>query len=174
MQTTTEFRLLLTFNLLLIPVAMFVASYDDRLLPSPLQTYLLASALQPATLLEAVSSIVGMLGFFGILVGLAGMYGFWRWARRLTFWSTIVIYVPALFSGPAIISGPAYLLESTAAILWGALLAAAYWAPVSSQFERRGARNGAAPPAESARGEPPQVPGHRQPGTEPAEQRGEA
>ena len=137
MHTRTEFRLLVLFNALLIPVAMFVSRHDPRLLPPELQAWLASTSLVSAGMLQSVAAVVSMVAFMALCVGLLGMLAFQRWARGLTLWATVLIYIPTPMSGPFLLSGFGYVMDSAAAILWGALLAAAYWAPVAAGFERR-------------------------------------
>ncbi len=138
MNTRAEFRLLVLFNALLIPAAMFVSSYDIRLLPPEQQAWLATRVNLLSSPLQSVAGLVSFGAFIALCVGLAGLLAFQRWARWLTLASTIAIYVPMPLSGTLVLSGFAYTMDSVAAILWGVLLAAAYWAPVSVEFESRG------------------------------------
>ena len=145
MTTRAEFRLLLLFNALLIPAAMFVASYDALLLPPSLQAWLASRSNFMLSPLQSLAGSVAFAAFVAICVGLIGMFFFWRWARWLTLWGTVLIYVPMPLSGSAVLSAWAYTLDAVAAILWGTLLAAAYWSPAAAQFvpaRSGGARDG--------------------------------
>jgi hypothetical protein len=133
-QTRTEFRLLVVFNLLLIPAAWMVASYDVWLLPPQLQAWVASRGLVMASPLQSLAGTVGFAAFVALCIGLVGMLAFWRWARALTLWGTIVIYLPLPIGGPAVVSGFAYTLDAVAAILWGVLLACAYWSPAAASF----------------------------------------
>ena len=163
METRTEFRLLVLFNLLLIPAAWVVASHDAWLLPPQLQAWIASRGLVAATPLQSMAGTVGFAAFVALCVGLVGMLAFWRWARALTLWSTVVIYLPLPLGGPAVVSGFAYTLDAVAAILWGVLLACAYWSPAAAAFASSrgtgGARLGAWPPAMRAAAEPATPPG---------------
>jgi hypothetical protein len=134
MHTRAEFRLLVLFNALLIPAAMFVASYDALLLPAQLQAWLASRSLSLLSPLQSIAGTISFAAFAAICIGLLGMLMFWRWARALTLWGTVLIYLPMPLSGAAVLSGFAYTMDSVAAILWGVLLAAAYWSPVAAEF----------------------------------------
>jgi len=140
LNTRAEFRLLVLFNALLIPAAMFVSSYDVRLLPPEQQAWLATRVNLLSSPLQSVAGIVSFGAFVALCIGLAGMLAFQRWARWLTLASTIAIYVPMPLSGTLVLSGFAYTMDSVAAILWGVLLAVAYWAPVSAEFGGHGRR----------------------------------
>ena len=136
----TEFRLLVLFNALLIPVAMFVSTHDFRLQPPELQAWMAARGAMLATPLQSIGATVSFVSFVALCIGLVGLLAFHRWARWLTLVSTIVLYVPMPLSGTLVLSGFAYTLDSVAAILWGVLLAAAYWSPVADEFRPRARR----------------------------------
>lgn len=150
MNTRAEFRLLVLFNALLIPAAMFVSTYDARLLPPPLQAWLASRAYGVITGLQSLAGTVSFGAFVALCIGLLGMLAFQRWARALTLWSTLVLYLPMPLSEATVLSGFAYTLDSVAAVLWGVLLAVAYWSPVAAEFDPRRPR--AAPPAGEAGG----------------------
>jgi hypothetical protein len=132
--TRTEFRLLVLFNLLLIPAAWVVAGHDVWLLPPQLQAWVASRGLAAATPLQSIAGTVGFAAFVALCVGLVGMLAFWRWARALTLWSTVVVYLPLPMGGPIVVSGFGYTLDAVAAILWGVLLACAYWSPAAAAF----------------------------------------
>ena len=134
MQSPAEFRLLVLFNLLLIPAAWMVAGYDAWLLPPQLQAWVAGRGSMSASAVQSLAGSVGFFAFVALCLGLVGMLAFWRWARALTLWSTVVIYLPLPLGGPVVISGFAYTFEAVAAILWGVLLACAYWSPAAAGF----------------------------------------
>lgn len=137
MSARAEFRLLVLFNALLIPAAMFVSSFDLFLLPPELQAWVTSYGVMQSSPLQSIGAMVSFGAFVALCVGLVGLLAFQRWARWLTLIATIVIYLPMPLSGTVVLSGFAYTLDSVAAILWGVLLAAAYWSPVAVEFERR-------------------------------------
>ena len=132
-----EFRLLVLFNALLIPAAMFVVSFDMYLLPPELQAWISSRGAMLSTPLQSIGATVSFVAFVALCVGLAGLLAFQRWARWLTLASTIAIYLPMPLSDTVVLSGFAYTMDSVAAILWGVLLAAAYWSPVAAEFRSR-------------------------------------
>ena len=137
MSARAEFRLLVLFNALLIPAAMFVVSFDMYLLPPELQAWISSRGAMLSTPLQSIGATVSFVAFVALCVGLVGLLAFQRWARWLTLASTIAIYLPMPLSGTVVLSGFAYTMDSVAAILWGVLLAAAYWSPVAAEFRSR-------------------------------------
>jgi hypothetical protein len=140
LNTRSEFRLLVLFNALLIPAAMFVSSYDVRLLPPEQQAWLATRVNLLSSPLQSIAGIVSFGAFVALCIGLVGMLAFQGWARWLTLVATIAIYIPMPLSGTLVLSGFAYTMDSVAAILWGVLLAVAYWSPVAVEFESRARR----------------------------------
>jgi len=135
--TRAEFRLLVLFNALLIPAAMFISTYDAFLLPPQLQSWLMSRSTVLVSGVQSIGGTISFVGFVAICIGLLGMLAFQRWARALTLWGTILIYLPMPLSGTTVLSGFAYTFDSVAALIWGSVLAAAYWAPVSAEFAAR-------------------------------------
>ncbi len=134
MSARAEFRLLVLFNALLIPAAMFVASFDIYLLAPELQAWVSSRGAVLSSPLQSIGAMVSFGAFVALCVGLLGLLAFQRWARWLTLASTIAIYLPMPLSGTVVLSGFAYTMDSVAAILWGVLLAASYWSPVATEF----------------------------------------
>ena len=69
------------------------------------------------------------------LVAFVGLYFFKRWARtaNLVLSALLIVVAPAL--GHIVLSGIAQGLGEIALLLWGAVLAMAYFSPLSERFE---------------------------------------
>ena len=61
---------------------------------------------------------------------------FKRWGRAVMLWSTPVALAVVVWMGPTVMSGVAAALYELSSMLWGAVLAAAYWSPLSARFVR--------------------------------------
>ena len=72
------------------------------------------------------------------LVAFVGLYFFKRWARttNLVLSALLILVAPAL--GHIVLSGIAQGLGEIALLLWGAVLAMAYFSPLSERFEASG------------------------------------
>lgn len=68
------------------------------------------------------------------LVAFVGLYQFKRWARsaNLVLTALIVVFAPAM--GHILLSGVAQGLADLALLLWGAVLALAYFSSISDRF----------------------------------------
>jgi hypothetical protein len=71
------------------------------------------------------------------LVAFVGLYLFKRWARtaNLVLAALIIVVWPAM--GHVVLSGLAQGLGEIALLLWGAVLALAYFSPISERFESK-------------------------------------
>ena len=69
------------------------------------------------------------------VAGLVGLLAFKRWGRELSLWSTLVFLVIFPFTGPVVSSGVGSSLSDLSMILWGAVLAVAYFGPIRVRFE---------------------------------------
>jgi len=94
--------------------------------------------------LEALSVL--LVPFIALIIsGYIGLFFFKRWARTISLITTFVGLAVAPFFGPQLssaIAGPMFYASS---IVWGAILAIAYYSPLSSRF---GANNSFNPTAE--------------------------
>ena len=72
------------------------------------------------------------------LVAFVGLYFFKHWARtaNLVLSALLIVVAPAL--GHIVLSGIAQGLGEIALLLWGAVLAMAYFSPLSGRFEAAG------------------------------------
>ena len=73
---------------------------------------------------------------FAWIVGLVGLFFFKSWARALSLAITLLGLVLTVGLGPSLSSGLEASLLEASSILWGAILALAYFSPVSARFER--------------------------------------
>jgi hypothetical protein len=70
------------------------------------------------------------------IAGIVGLYLFKAWARPLSLVSTIAGSIVLVFTGPALYGAAEYMLWEASTLLWGAILALAYYSPVAIHFER--------------------------------------
>lgn len=84
-----------------------------------------------------------MLGIAVVLLaawiaGLVGLYRFARWGRTLSLWATLATLLLYPFFGSMLYWGLESGLHEASTLAFGALLAMAYWSPVSARFEAKG------------------------------------
>ena len=81
--------------------------------------------------------IFAFIGIPWLLLFFAGAFGllfFKRWARPAALYSTLIGLVLFPFTGPSLSSGLANSLNEASLLLWGAVLAVAYFSPLSERF----------------------------------------
>ena len=131
--TPRNFRILLTLSVVL----SWVGAAVDYLFPLLSEPFKQAQMESDQLLSGAVIS-GALLVAFGLLVATVvayvGLYMFRPWAPRLS----VVVTVSALFVLPLLgstaQSGLATTLNDAADILWGVVLALAYWSPLATRF----------------------------------------
>jgi hypothetical protein len=70
----------------------------------------------------------------GSVAGLIGMFMFKPWARTFSLVFTVAGLILLPFMGTVVLSQVDYVMSELAAMVWGAILALAYYSPVSSLF----------------------------------------
>jgi len=68
------------------------------------------------------------------LVGLVGLFRFKAWGRTVSLYATPAALVVEACAGATLSSGVENALLGAASMLWGAVLALAYFSPVRSRF----------------------------------------
>lgn len=147
--TPKLFRYFLAANLALVVAGSFVDAVFPALVPdvlsdahSKLGDAEMASYELHHWLLLGVASAL-LIGL--VIASYVGLFLFKRWGRRVAVLSTLLaipFYVPF---GPQLQSGWATLLLETSMMLWGAILAMAYFSPLKTRFETPAA-DSAVPP----------------------------
>ena len=131
--TKTRFR-----QLLGLYVALELASITLGFFPNGYsRTLAEAYSNEPAPwLLEQSWLLVGIfapLAAAGV-AGLVGLFLLRAWGRTLSVCFTIVVLSLMPFAGPTLYSAPEQVSSEAASLLWGIILALAYWSPISSRF----------------------------------------
>lgn len=132
--TESRFRALLWAYVALVIlsiVAGFFPDYSDAL----------AAAHENETP-EWLDEHIGILLFLCLLVlgawtaSIGGLYRFRPWARSFSLWSTLALSAISPFLGPSLTTGFEGSLAHASSVLWGVLLCAAYFSPISTSFSR--------------------------------------
>ena len=90
------------------------------------------SVLDDLPILAVGGTVLALLAL--IIAGLVGMYRFRSWGRSLSLWTTLVGTLAFAAMGPSLSSGLEAALWELSSILWGAMLALAYFSPVANRF----------------------------------------
>ena len=126
-------------RLLWLYVALTVASTIASAFPQH------SATLQAAAVAEPTSWLLEMAWFWaGVfpalmgtwLVGLVGLFRFRSWGRTLSLWSTMAALLIYPFIGSSLYWGVETALSDACSLVWGGILALAYFSPVSARFER--------------------------------------
>ena len=140
--TPTTFRILVLCYVLLGTTAASLDALLPELLPrsiaqavenEPLPTlfdnlWLTVAALVPLLIVVIVSTI--------------GLFFFKAWARTLALYSTTLSFTLYLFSGPTLSSAWSSALTDASSLLWGAILALAYFSNLRDRFVTLRKNNG--------------------------------
>lgn len=70
------------------------------------------------------------------LVGLVGLFRFKSWGRSLSLYSTVASLLAYPLMGSSVSWGAESSFYESSTLLWGAILAIAYFSPVSARFGR--------------------------------------
>lgn len=134
--TASRFRLLLA-----VYCVLFIAGIAVSFIPGGYsQALTTAYENEPAPLwMDHFWPFLGVVAvlLIAMLVSYAGMFFFKAWARTLALVTTIISIVLIPISGPSLTSAAEETLFETSSILWGVILALAYWSPVSDRFSSR-------------------------------------
>ena len=88
-------------------------------------------AALPPGLLDSVLIVL----FFLAAAATIGLWLFKRWARALNLWLTVLLLPLTILSGPTLASPWENLFGYLSAVLFGVVLAAAYFSPLSVRFD---------------------------------------
>jgi hypothetical protein len=124
--------------LLLVHLAALFASVGVEWLPGAIPEALeLTYEELPAPPLFSGNLVLLVMGFpllFVWLGGLVGLFLLKRWGRGMSLYGTLLSLPLFVALGPTIASGWGASLTELAAMLWGAVLACAYFSPVAEAF----------------------------------------
>ncbi len=137
--TVRLFRGLIVVSLLLGLAGVLVDEMFASLLPASLH-----DALDDLPRPMWTDSVWGWVWFGGLVllllivgvVGTIGLFMLRRWGRTASLWLTFLLMLLSVWAGPHALSGVGWALYDASLILWGAVLAGAYWSPLAARFER--------------------------------------
>lgn len=136
--TQTGFRVVLGSSIAAGLVAIIVAILSEAFLPFELQQYVSTQAASPMSPRVVVAFAIWVPAVVMTLAAAVGMYFFWRPARALALIGTLLALAALPFHEPTVETGLAIFFNEGASILWGMVLALAYWSPLAQRFTRAG------------------------------------
>jgi hypothetical protein len=128
-------RLILLYVALLlaeIAVAIFAPTGYSEALSEAFENEPQPALVENLGLMVAIALPIAVAAIAGII----GLYLFKAWGRPLSLVSTIAGLIVYVFTGPALYGAAEYMLWEASTLVWGALLALAYYSPVAIHFER--------------------------------------
>lgn len=136
--TPGQFRALLVFSVLVSLADCLVDFLFPALVSPPLSDALAAEPLPPLVDDSPWLSAAIFIPFtLAAIAGPIGLFFFRPWARSLSLAVTVSGLAIAPFIGPTVASGLSMALLDASMTSWGAVLAVAYWSPVSQRFRAR-------------------------------------
>jgi len=135
MMSTKQFRMLLVFYFVSL-IAFFTVDFIPGVYPALLDE-LKAHLPDPEFFgMPWLLFGVGVPLVFASLLGLVGLFLLKPWGRFISLYSTLISFFLYPVLGATVSSGSQAALAEISAILWGAVLACAYFSPVSAQFSK--------------------------------------
>lgn len=131
--TALRFRLLLSLYITLCIGQILAAYFCSSLLPPELGAVSDSEPSWFTTNLPLTFAIIAPLAV-ATLAGLAGMFLFKAWARTFSLYATLAGICLTPFLGASVMSWLDSTLWECAGLLWGAILALAYYSPLSNRF----------------------------------------
>jgi len=107
----------------------FPAQFSEELAAAYSTESLPPFALNPTIFLPLAAALSS-----AIIVPPAAMFYFRKWGRSFGTCATVAMLVALPFLGPSLSSGFGTSVSQLSAILWGAILALAYFSPLSRDF----------------------------------------
>lgn len=133
--TPARFRFLIFLHILLMFVAVAASMFlaDEALSPGLRQAY--EAEPRPAGVLpEWLYTSFLMVFLAAMVASVVGLYRFRPWGRTLSLWLTLAPLPLAFLGGPLLESPLESSLSDIASMLWGAIVAVAYFSPLSARF----------------------------------------
>lgn len=136
MITETGFRVVLASSVAAGIIGIIIMMLSEASLPFELQRYVSQQAAGPMSARDLAAIVIWVPAMVVTLIAAIGMFLFWRPARVLALIGTVLALVALPFSEPFVATGLATLFNEGSSILWGMVLALAYWSPVAQRFAR--------------------------------------
>jgi len=136
--TETGFRVILASSVAAGIVGIIVTVLSEASLPFELQSYMSRQSDGPFSEQDILGFVIWVPAMVISLIAAIGMFFFWRPARVLALIGTLLALVALPFSEPFVATGLATLFNEGSSILWGMVLALAYWSPLTQRFARSG------------------------------------
>ena len=131
--SATAFRCLVIVSIALQLLASCIDAFFPSLIPPELSSA--TESVTLSTVFESPWFIRFLITFVALLYAAnIGLLFFRRWARTLSLWGTVVSFGLLPLLGADISSGLANAIQELSSLLWGAVLAIAFFSPLRERF----------------------------------------
>ncbi|MEJ5021025.1 hypothetical protein WH297_14980 [Ochrobactrum vermis] len=132
--TKQRFRILILSYIATLVATAVDAVYFPAQVSKELAAAYAKEALPPFVFSPAVFLVLAAVSLAAIIIPPVSLFFFKKWGRWLGVCTTIVMLVGLPFLGPSLSSGFGTAVLQLSAALWGAVLALAYFSPISRDF----------------------------------------
>ena len=133
----TIFRTIIVAGLILAIAGGLIDLVFPDLVPAQINDAYEAYTIEEAADIHIAMGFLALVVLIVVLVATVGLLLLKRWARALAFWVTVVSTLFYPFLGPYLYSGLGLMLTEASMLLWGAVLAMAYFSELRTYFERQ-------------------------------------
>jgi hypothetical protein len=116
-------------------VSIGIAVFEEKWLPSELQSYLQKSESPPSSSKEVLFVVLGIVSFAGYIISSIGIWRKSRWAPRVYLYSNVLGGLSLLLSGPVVLGPWSYLFGDINVFLIGITVGLIYYSPVKELFQ---------------------------------------
>jgi hypothetical protein len=134
--TPRQFRALLVASVLVALLGLLIDSLLPSFVPESVRNAELEAMPSELTLAVIAGGVIGVLSILLAIGALVGLFLFRRWGRILGVAAPLVALATYPILGFVINSGFAAISYEISSMLWGAVLAIAYFSSLSGLFER--------------------------------------
>ena len=131
--TKIHFRILIMLRVAFVAAGIAVAFVPDMY--SPALAFAYSNEPEPWIITSQWLSLATLVPLTLLtILAIVGLFFFKHWGRALSLYGTIAITLLSASFGPSVESAIESALLDVSILLWGAILALAYYSPVSSMF----------------------------------------
>ncbi len=133
-RTKSRFRILIICYVVSLIVVAIETQYFPAQVSDELSVVYAKEAIQPLVSSPAIFLVLSVIALVAIVAPPAALFFFRKWGRWSGLCATAAMFVALPFLGPSLTSGFGTAVSQLSAMLWGAILALAYFSSVRSDF----------------------------------------
>lgn len=132
--TKMHFRILIFCYAASLAAVAVDAQYFPKQVSEELSAAYAKEVVQPLVFSPVVFLVLSTIALVAIVVPPVALFFFRKWGRWLGLCATVAMLIAVPFLGPSLTSGFGTAVSQLSAMLWGAILALAYFSSLSSAF----------------------------------------